>query len=93
MASRFLAGATHATRAGGQLMSQFLVVGAGEVGEESVVVDPALLFAYPPSAALLDPSLPLFCFPDGVRLKKLKRTASSSRINEVIQNMLFFFFR
>ena len=72
-------------------MSQFLVVGAGEVGEESVVVDPALLFAYPPSAALLDPSLPLFCFPDGVRLKKLKRTASSSRINEVIQNAFFFF--
>lgn len=63
-------------------MSQFLVVGAREVAEDSVVVDPVLLFQYPDGQPLLDPSLPLFCFPDGVRVKKLKRTASSSRINE-----------
>ncbi len=84
MASRFLGGAAHATRSGGQLMSQFLVVGAPlDVAEESVVVDPSVLFVYPPGAPLVDVSLPLFCFPDGVRLKKLRRTASSSRINEV----------
>ena len=84
MTARFLAGATHAARSGGQLMSQLLVVGAPlDVAEDSVVVDPAVLFAYPPGAPLLDASLPLFCFPDGVRLKKLRRTASSSRINEV----------
>jgi hypothetical protein len=84
MASRFLAGAAHANRSGGQLMSQFIVVGASvEVAEDSLVVDPSLLFVYPPDKPLLDVSLPLFCFPDGVRLKKLRRTTSSSRINEV----------
>jgi hypothetical protein len=84
MTTRFLAGAAHAARSGGQLMSQLLVVGAPlDVAEDSVVVDPAVLFAYPPDAPLLDVSLPLFCFPDGVRLKRLRRTASSSRINEV----------
>lgn len=80
----FLGGAAHAARQGGQLLHQFLIVGAPDgLGEDSVVVDPSVIYKYPPDVPLVDPSLPLFCFPDGVRIKKLKRTTSNSRINEV----------
>jgi hypothetical protein len=41
------------------------------------------MYVYPPNQPLVDPSLPAFCFPDGVAKKTLQRTKSNSRINEV----------
>lgn len=46
-------------------------------------MDPVVVYKYPVDSALLNDNIPLFCFPEGVRIKKLKRTASNSRINEV----------
>ncbi len=81
----FLGGASHAERGqGAKLLLQFLIVGAPlELQEDSLLVDPSVIYQYPPNAALVDQSVPLFCFPEGVRIRKLKRSASNSRVNEV----------
>lgn len=83
----FLGGSAHATRSGGRLLEQFVILGAdasaaaagGETG-----VPAAQLYCFPPHLQQpLDASLPLFCFPEGLRVRRLKRTASNSRVNEV----------
>lgn len=84
--SHFLGGASHAERGqGAQLVLQFLIVGssAAAASDESTKAAPSLLYQYPAGQPIVNASLPFFCFPEGVRIKKLRRTKSNSRLHAV----------